>query len=139
MPYVCITLGLTCLLFSWKLYPVSPFVSLILLLTGVLAVLPTRMEVCPRIIHHTCAVVGTLLCFVSFGTFFSLTPELTIDWYLTPFANPYMGLVLGGLTAMTSISENSCCLKVDQTLLDVPECVQLASNLRRRLQEIRTA
>lgn len=139
MPYVCVSLGLACLLFSWKLHPVSPFVSGILLATGILAVLPTRMEVCPKIIHRTCAVLATLLCFVCFGTFFSLTPELTVSWYLTPFATPYLGLVLGGIASMTSISENSCCLKVDQTLLDVPECVQLFSTLRRRIQEIRAA
>ena len=138
MPYVCVVLGIACLIFAWKLQTVSPTVAIILFVIGLVAILPARIEAFPRFLHRCVAVIATALCFISFGAFFSFTPELTVGWYLTPFATPYLGLVLGGLTAMTAISENSCCLKVDQTLLEVPQCVAMASNLRRRWDQFRT-
>ena len=137
MPYVCVFLGVTCLVFAFRLQDVSSLSSGVLFLIGILAILPARLKTFPKILHRSCAMLATLLCFVSFGMFFSYAPELNAVWYLSGFTTPFVGLVIGGFTSMTIVSENSCCLKVDQEILEIPECVEVFSNVKRRIQEIR--
>ncbi|MCY4655604.1 MAG: hypothetical protein OXC80_02180 [Gammaproteobacteria bacterium] len=136
MTYVCIALGLLCGLFAWKLYPIDILTSNLLLLTGILAIMPTRVRSFPKMLHRIFAALGCILSFLMFGQYFSSTPYLHATWYLTPFVAPYMGLFVGGITAMTVISENSCCLKVDHAKGELPQLLKMVSNTKQRLQQL---
>ena len=138
MPYVAGIMGFTCFVFAWQV-DASPLILTTFIGTGILGLLPSRLPSFPKILHRVCATVGALLCFVSFGAFLTQVPLFPIGWYLDPFSTPWLGFIVSGFTAMIVISENSCCLKVDHTLVEVPECVQLFDAFRRRIQQVRTA
>ena len=137
MPYVSIALGAACLLLVWQLYPAYPVISNLLVLTGILGFMPARLKSFPRILSRTCAALGTVLAFLLLGMFFTLTPTMASNWYLAPIASPYLALLIGGLTNLIVVSENSCCLKAGQTEAEVPNLINMVTNLRRRIQEIR--